>query len=65
MNEETKELMMAEFGFEVNKQSGQPKLPDNYWQKTKTEDTEINTIFDSNLKRSLEDVSIFGKQNKD
>ena len=56
---------MAEFGFEVNKQSGQPKLPDNYWQKTKTEDTEINTIFDSNLKRSLEDVSIFGKQNKD
>lgn len=57
---------MSEFGFEVNKkQTGLPKLPENYWQSAKSDDGEINTIFDKNLNAALKDISIFEKSNKD
>ncbi|MFR1672770.1 MAG: hypothetical protein ACLSWI_07510, partial [Candidatus Gastranaerophilaceae bacterium] len=61
-----KELTMSDFGFEINKkQTGLPKLPDNYWQNAKTDEGEINTIFDKNLNAALKDISIFEKRNQD
>lgn len=52
------------FDYDANKPKGLPKLPDNYWknQEKPEENSDVNTIFDKNLKASLEDVSVFGKR---
>lgn len=55
---------MSELNFDIEKHKGLPKLPDNYWKKQPNNAdafSDVNTIFDKNLKASLEDVSIFGK----
>ena len=55
------------FDYDTNKPKGLPKLPDNYWknQEKPEENSDVNTIFDKNLKASLEDVSVFGKRKSD
>lgn len=42
---------------------GLPKLPDDYWQSSegpaKNDKQKINTIFDTNIDKSLKDISLF------
>ena len=60
---------MSDFGFDVNKEKGLPRLSENYWKEQKehkeSSGSEINTIFDENLNVSLKDLPfIFGKRKK-
>ncbi len=50
---------------DTNSNIGLPKLPDNYWgaqNNDENQETPTLSIFDKNLKATIEDISIFKKR---